>query len=121
MSRPAADRLARQAPSPTEDDSDWPVQAADAIERLVGNVRDKTTGPAITAARWVVYGTFAAIVGLVVAIMVAIAGVRALDNYLPDAWVGEDHTWVAHLVVGSVFTIAGMVAWSKRSAPSEAE
>lgn len=104
------------APSPADPPSDWPKQAADTIEQVVGAVRDKTTGPAITAARWLVYGTFAALVSLAVAILVAISAVRALDVYLPDALVGEDHTWVAHLLVGGAFTLGGLVAWSKRSA-----
>ena len=30
---------------------DWPAQAADTIVKVVGQVRDKTTGPAIKAAR----------------------------------------------------------------------
>jgi hypothetical protein len=93
---------------------DWPIQAADAIEKYVGLVRDTTTGRAITAARWLVYGTFSLLVATAVAILLAIAGVRALDAYLPDAVVGEQHTWVAHAVVGAVFTIAGMACWSQR-------
>ena len=36
---------------------------------------------------------------------------------LPDAWVGDEHTWVAHLIVGALFTLAGAVLWSRRSAP----
>ena len=96
--------------------SDWPAQAADTIERVVGTVRDKTTGPAITAARWVVYGTFALVVGTVVAILLAVAGVRLLDVYLPDAWVGEDHTWAAHLIVGLLLSGAGLLLWSRRTA-----
>lgn len=87
----------------------------------MGSVRDKTTGPAISVARWIVYGTFALIVGAMVAILLAIAGVRLLDVYLPDAWVGEDHTWVAHLAIGSVFTIAGAAAWSQRTARPESD
>ena len=97
-------------------DHDWPAQAADTIERVVGSVRDKTTGPAITAARWVVYGTFALLVGLAVLVLLAIAAVRLIDVYLPDAWVGEDHTWVAHLIVGLLFSVVGMAMWSKRRA-----
>jgi len=82
-------------------------------------VRDKTTGPAITVARWFVYGTFALVVGAMVAILLAIASVRLLDVYLPDAWVGEEHTWVAHLLVGALFTLIGAAAWSRRSAPPD--
>jgi len=114
----------RAAPDSTGtvvDSTDWPAQAADTIERVVGTVRDKTTGPAITAARWLVYGTFALFVGLAVAILLAIAAVRLLDAYLPDAVFGEEHTWAAHLIVGLVFTILGMVAWSQRTAPSDDE
>ena len=103
-------------PGSASGSSDWPAQAADTIERVVGTVRDKTTGPAITAARWVVYGTFALLVGTVVAILLAVAGVRLLDVYLPDAWVGEDHTWAAHLIVGLVLSGAGLLLWSRRTA-----
>ena len=101
------------------DTADWPVQVADTIERLVGRVRDLTTGRAITAARAVVYGTFALLVGLAVAVLVTIAIVRALDAYLPDSVVGEDHTWVAHLIVGGLFTVVGMVLWSRRTGGAE--
>jgi hypothetical protein len=97
------------------DTADWPVQVADTIERLVGRVRDMTTGRAITAARVLVYGTFALLVGLAVAVLVTIAIVRLLDAYLPDDVVGEDHTWAAHLIVGALFTILGMVLWSRRT------
>lgn len=112
----------RAAPDTTGtvvDTTDWPAQAADTIERVVGTVRDKTTGPAITAGRWVVYGTFAFFVGLAVLVLLAIAAVRLLDAYLPDAVFGEEHTWAAHLIVGLLFSIAGMVAWSKRTAPDD--
>lgn len=108
---PASQRVPTQIGS-----EDWPVQAADAIERAVGAVRDKTTGPAITVARGLVYGTFALLVGTAVLILLAISAVRFLDVYLPDAWVGEQHTWVAHMVIGAIFTVAGMVMWSRRTA-----
>jgi hypothetical protein len=110
------------APDPTgpaASGSDWPAQAADTIERVVGTVRDKTTGPAISVARWLVYGTFALFVGLAVLVLTAIAAVRLIDVYLPDAWVGEDHSWVAHLIVGVVFSLLGMVLWSRRTAPAD--
>jgi hypothetical protein len=96
--------------------ADWPAAAADAIERTVGTVRDKTTGPAITVARGVVYGTFALLVGSVVAVLVAISAVRALDVYLPDSVFGDHHTWVAEALIGGVFTLAGMGLWSRRKA-----
>ena len=100
---------------PAGDGSDWPAQAADAIERTVGAVRDRTTGPAITIARGVVYGMFALLVGSAVAVLLAVAAVRLIDVYLPDSVVGEEHTWAAHLLVGAAFSGLGMLLWSQRS------
>jgi hypothetical protein len=100
--------------APTSSSDDWPAQAADAIERVVGTVRDKTTVQAIKAFRWLVYGTFALLVGTTTAILVAIVLVRLIDSYLPDAWVGEQHTWVAHLIIGALFTVGGMALWRQR-------
>lgn len=105
--------------SPQAHEDDWPTQAADTIEQVVSTVRDKTTGPALTASRGLVYGTFAAIVGVAALVLAVIIAVRLLDNYLPDAVFGETHTWAAHLVLGLVFTIAGLFAWSKRSRATE--
>ena len=93
---------------------DWPAQAADTIVKVVGQVRDKTTGPAITAARGIVYGLLAGLLGTACAAMLAIASVRAIDVYLPDDAVGDDNTWLAHLIVGVVFSLAGLYLWSRR-------
>jgi hypothetical protein len=96
---------------------DWAAQAADTIERAVGNVRDRTTGPAITVARGVVYGTFAVLVGIAAAVLATIGAVRLIDNYLPSAAFGEEHTWAAYLILGLVFVIAGAVLWARRHGP----
>ena len=106
-------------PSPASDGSDWPAQAADTIVRVVGQVRDKTAGPAITAARGIVYGLLAGLLGGMAAILLAIVAVRVLDAYLPDAVFGEQHTWAAHGLVGLLFSAVGLVLWSKRRPPAE--
>jgi hypothetical protein len=116
-SEPRAGRHLRALPSPEVDTSDWPAQAADAIERTVQSVRSKTTGPAITAARWLVAGLFVLVAGTVVAILLAIALVRVLDAYLPDSVFGEDHVWAAHLLVGLPLFVFGMVLLAKRNSP----
>ena len=116
-SEPRTGRHLRALPSPEVDTSDWPAQAADAIERTVQSVRSKTTGPAITAARWLVAGLFVLVAGTVVAILLAIALVRVLDAYLPDSVFGEDHVWAAHLLVGLPLFLGGMVLLAKRNSP----
>ena len=99
--------------------SDWPMQAADQIERLVGVVRDNTTGKAITAARGLVFGVFALLAGTVVALFFAIAAVRFLVAYLPDDLVGEQHVWLAHGLVGLLFTLPGLWLLSRARRPSK--
>jgi hypothetical protein len=95
-------------------EDDWPAQMAESIDRIVGTVRDKTTGPALTVARGVVYGTFGAVVAVAALVLFVIAAVRVLDAYLPDSLFGETHTWAAHLLLGLVFTVAGILLWLRR-------
>jgi hypothetical protein len=105
----------RALPSSAVDTSDWPAQAADTIERTVQSVRDKTTGPAITAARWLVAGLAAMLLGTAALVLTVIALVRLLDAYLPDAVFGEDHVWAAHLVLGAPLFIGGWIClWQAR-------
>jgi multisubunit Na+/H+ antiporter MnhG subunit len=61
-----------------------------------------------------VYGTFAVLVGLAGMVLATIGAVRLIDNYLPSAAFGEEHTWAAYLIVGLVFVIAGVVLWVRR-------
>jgi hypothetical protein len=111
-------RDTRDAASPAQPSGDWAAQAADTIERAVGNVRDRTTGPAITVARAVVYGTFAVLVGMAALVLATIGAVRLIDNYLPSAVFGEDHMWATYLITGLVFVIAGVVLWVRRNGPA---
>jgi len=97
---------------------DWPAQATDLIVRVVGQVRDKTTGPAVTAARGVVYGLLAGLLGGAAAVLLAIGGVRVLDEGIEELTDSRE-TWAAHGAVGLVFTLVGAFLWSKRRAPAD--
>ena len=88
---------------------DWPVQAADTIERVVGAVRDKTAVPLDRIARVLVYGLLVAVLGVASLVLMAVAAVRGLNEALPE------DVWAAHLVAGGIFTLAGLFLWSKRS------
>ncbi len=89
-------------------DPDWPVQATDTVERLVGSIRAKTTVPLTTVARAIVYGLVAAVMGTAVVVLLAIFAVRIINVYLPE------DVWAAHLIVGMLFTLIGLFLWSKR-------
>lgn len=101
-------------PGPQPPNHDWAAEAAGTIENVVGSVRDKTTGPALTAIRGVVYGTFAAVVGLAALVVLLIFAVRLLDAYLPSAVFGDEHVWAVYLILGVVFSVLGAVSWRLR-------
>lgn len=88
---------------------DWPSQTADTIERVVGTIRSKTAEPVERVARIIVYGLVAAVLGVTALVLATIALVRVIDVLVP----GE--VWSAHLILGAVFTLVGLLLWSKRS------
>lgn len=90
--------------------SDWTVKAADTVDAVVAVVRDKAVVPVTTATRWVVYGLLAAIVGTMSLVVLAAGIVRALDVYT-----GDGRVWIAHLITGGIFSLAGLFLWSKRA------
>jgi hypothetical protein len=107
-------------PSPASEGADWPAQAADTIVRLVDQVRSKTAGPAITAARGIVYGLLAGLLGAMAGVLAAIIAVRLLDEATQGIF-GTRETWLAYLAIGAAFSGAGWVLWSKRRPPAEAD
>jgi hypothetical protein len=94
----------------TTDDTDWTVQTADTIDRVVTTIRSKTSEPLVGIARWVVFGLLAAVVGTMALVLLAIGSVRALIAYLPF---GDNRVWAAHLVVGGIFVSAGLLLFRK--------
>ncbi|MCU1354003.1 MAG: hypothetical protein JWM05_3212 [Acidimicrobiales bacterium] len=93
----------------------WPSQVADTIVDVVGKVRDRTTGPAITAARAVVYGLLAGVLGTVTIVLLSILSVRVLDVYIPGG------VWIVYLGLGVLLVASGLYAWSKAFTPAPAD
>src|SRR5688572_15590855 len=100
------------SPTPTPPGSDrspggdWPAQATEAIVGLVDAVRERTTGPATSIARGLVYGTLASFVGTAALVLLLVLLVRAIDvgadAILSAAGWDEPgrSTWIAHTVTG---------------------
>jgi hypothetical protein len=113
-----ADQLARaddQKQASTGED--WAASTADAIERAVQSVRAKTADPLERVVRLVVYGLLAGIVGVAIAVLLAIALVRGLVELIDVVWQRE--VWLAHLIVGGIFVLAGLLVWRRRTAKNE--
>jgi hypothetical protein len=87
--------------------SDWTTQAADAVEKGVVLVRDKTVVPAQQGVRYVVYGFLTAFFALTAFTLVTILGFRVLVIVVP--------VWAAWLIIGGIFLIAGAFCWTRRS------
>ena len=92
--------------------ADWPVQAADKIVDTIAMVRDKTTRPALVAARGLVYGLLAAVVGTIAFILVITLVVRLYDVYVPG------NVWPIYAVLAVLFGGAGIVLLKKANAPA---
>jgi len=103
-------------PAPTPRAQDWPAQAADRIESVVGTIRERTVRPLTVVVRGVVYGLLAGVLGVAIVVLLAIALVRLVASYLPNfPGVPDDvGIWATHLVVGTFFTLAGLFLWRMR-------
>ncbi len=89
-------------------DASWPDQATDLIVSVVGTVRDKTVGPAMTIARAIVYGLFAAIIGIAALVLGTIFAVRIITVYMPG-----QRVWIAEIGFGVLFGIVALALWAK--------
>jgi hypothetical protein len=88
--------------------ADWTDQVADVIDNAVGTVRDKTVVPARKLVRAITGGLLAGILGGAAAIFAALAGFRGLVLLV------QDEVWAAHLILGGIFTLAGLFCLSRR-------
>jgi hypothetical protein len=100
---------------------DWPAQATDTIVKIVGTANDKVVGPVKTTTRALVFGLFAAILGVAALVLLSILVVRVMNNYLPDAWFGKNHVWAVYLILGGVFMIGAAALWRKTKPRTDVE
>jgi hypothetical protein len=101
-------RLRDVTPEPSGDDADWTDQVTDMVVKLVDDVRDRTNGPVIKAARFAVYGVILALVGFSVFLMVLIALGRTLSLIPGDEW-------IPFAVIGAMLCLGGSLLWSRRN------
>lgn len=120
----ATERAVPVAPTPPDPTGDWPKQATDSIVRVVDTVRDKTAGPAITAARAVVYGSILAILAVPLFLFVLTGAMRVTERGF--IMIGESRGWswldqpmyLVYLFYGLVFFVLGLWLWGKARRPA---
>lgn len=90
---------------------DWPARAADLVDTVVGLLRDKTVRPLTLVARVIVFGVIVFAAAVVTVTLLSIALIRLLTVYAFDGRV-----WISDTLVGALFIVIGLVAWSQRTA-----
>ncbi len=89
--------------------NDLPTRGADAVDTLVDLVRDKAVRPLTLATRAIVFGIIILAASVVTLTLLSITLIRLLTVYVFDGRV-----WLSDLVVGGLFVIIGVLAWSQR-------
>lgn len=87
---------------------DWATDLMDRLEEVIDKVRAQTTDRLLRIVRTVVFGLVAVIMALMAVILLIIATVRAFDRLIPQ------EVWLTYLVIGGLFTGAGLFLWSKK-------
>ena len=89
---------------------DWTDQAADAIDNAVGMVRDKTVVPARKIVSALTRGILLGLLAAAAALLAAFASFRGVVLAV------QGEVWLAHLILGGIFTGAGLglVSLSRR-------
>ena len=96
--------------TPEDDDmSDWTVDAADAVEKYVAMLRDRTVEPAHAITRIAVFGLLAVLIALP-ALFLAAIGVFRLVVIIEQGYV-----WAAWFTFSGIFLIVGGLLWTMRN------
>jgi hypothetical protein len=104
---------------------DWTSAALDRIDSAVGVVRDNATTRLVIAARALVYGLITLIVGVAILLLLVVALLRVLDEYLSNLHFAGLNTvpgrsvWVADAILGGIFTVAGVFLLRRAAAHTQ--
>jgi hypothetical protein len=117
VAAPADDLARADDRKPASTGEDWAAATADAIERAVQSVRAKTAEPLERVVRLVVFGLLAGIVGIAIAVLLAVVVLRVLVVLLDVVW--QPEVWLAYLILGGIFVGTGLLVWGRRTPKTE--
>jgi tetrahydromethanopterin S-methyltransferase subunit D len=95
-------------------DPTWAADLADTVERVVGQVRDKATKPAVHITRGIVYGLLAGLLGIVALTLLLIGATRALQVLLALGLSQDRAVYLSYLIVGGILCLARVFFLRKR-------
>jgi hypothetical protein len=85
---------------PVEPTRDWAAQITDQIDRVVSTVRDRTTRPALTVVRGLVFGIIALAGAITALVLLSVVLIRALTELTGESW-------IAFLITAGIFLALG--------------
>jgi len=98
-------------------DPQWATDLADTVERVVGDVREKATTPAVHVARGIVFGLLAGILGLVAVTLLIIGATRGLQVLLDFGMSRARAVYASYLIMGGILCLAGALLLRRRHSP----
>jgi len=96
-------------------DPNWATETTDTVVSLIDTVRSKTTQNLVYAARGVVFGLIAAIVGLFAFVILLVGLTRAIQALLELATTWERAVYLSYLILGALFCLLSVVLFKKRN------
>ncbi len=96
-------------------DPNWATETTDIVVSFIDTVRSKTTQNLVYAARGVVFGLIALIVGAFALTIALVMAMRGLQSLLELATTWERAVYLSYFIVGGVFSIAGVWLFKKRN------
>jgi hypothetical protein len=100
----AADALGDALAVPDE----WPGRATEFVVGAVATVREKTSGPAISITRRVVYGVLAFFLAIIALVLLVVGVTRLFIVYIPL------ELWAVYAIAGAFWTLIGLILWVMR-------
>ena len=97
-------------------DPNWATETTDRVVRVVDTVRDQTTTKVIYAARGLVFGLIAVILGFFALVIMLVGMMRGLQALLELTMSWDQAVYTSYFIVGGVLCLVGLVLFKKRNA-----
>jgi len=96
-------------------DPNWASDTTDRIVTLIDQVRSRTTTNVVYAARGVVFGLIAVMLGAFILVIVLVGLMRGLQTLLELVTTWERAVYLSYFIVGGLLSIVGMVLFRMRN------
>lgn len=96
-------------------DPNWATETTDKLVGFIDNVRAQTTQKVVYAARGLVFGIIAVMLGVFIAIVGLVALLRGVESLLELAVGWDRAVYLSYLIVGGLLSVVGMILFRKRN------